>query len=128
MFTLWSAHTIRWLLTNPAYLGEVTFRDTVIQGAHPAIIEPATFTAAERLLAVRGEARTHRAASSSDRTGSVHRQGHADPPGEIQPVLRDVTNGNIPGAGVPGHDRCHETDRASTGDENVLPEDREGQG
>jgi site-specific DNA recombinase len=24
----WSAHTLRWILTNPAYLGHVTFRDT----------------------------------------------------------------------------------------------------
>lgn len=62
----WSAHTIRWLLTNPAYLGQVTFRDTTVQNAHPAIIDPATFTAAERLLAARGEARTHRAANSSE--------------------------------------------------------------
>jgi len=46
--------------------GSAGATDTVVQGAHPAIIEPATFTAAERLLAVRGEARTHRAASSSE--------------------------------------------------------------
>src|SRR5258708_2883684 len=58
----------------------------------------------------------------------VHRQGHADPPGEIQPVLRHVTDGDIPGAGVPGHDRCHQTDRPGAGDEKVLPEDRERQG
>jgi len=62
----WSAHTIRWLLTNPAYVGQVTFRDTTVQNAHPAIIEPATFAAAERLLQARGEARTHRAANSSE--------------------------------------------------------------
>jgi site-specific DNA recombinase len=62
----WSAHTIRWLLTNPAYLGQVTFRDTIVQDAHPAIIEPSVFAAAERLLQARGEARTHRVASSSE--------------------------------------------------------------
>jgi site-specific DNA recombinase len=62
----WSAHTIRWLLTNPAYLGHVTFRDTVVPHAHPTIVEQVTFTTAERLLAARGETRTRRAANSSD--------------------------------------------------------------
>jgi site-specific DNA recombinase len=62
----WSAHTIRWLLTNPAYLGQVTFRDTTVQHAHEPIIDQAVFNAAGRLLAARGEARTHRAASSSE--------------------------------------------------------------
>ena len=62
----WSAHTIRWLLTNPAYLGQVSFRDTVVHNAHPAIIDADAFTAAERLLTARGEARTLRAASSSE--------------------------------------------------------------
>ena len=60
--------------------------------------------------------------------GGVHGQGDADPPGEIQPVLRDVADGDVPGAGVPGHDRRHEADRAGAGDENVLAQDRERQG
>jgi site-specific DNA recombinase len=62
----WSPHTIRWLLTNPAYLGQVTFRDTVVQHAHPAIIDQVTFATAEQLLTARGEARSQRAASNSD--------------------------------------------------------------
>lgn len=62
----WSAHTIRWLLTNPAYIGQVSFRDTTVRNAHEPIIDANTFTVAERLLAARGETRTHRAVSSSE--------------------------------------------------------------
>src|SRR5215469_3974169 len=57
-------------------------------------------------------------------SGSVHSPGHADPPGEIQPVFRHISDDDVPGAGMPGHDRGHETDRASTGDEYVLAQDR----
>ncbi|MDA8301944.1 MAG: recombinase family protein [Actinomycetota bacterium] len=36
----WSAHTIRWLLTNPAYLGQVTFRDMTVHNARRCPAEP----------------------------------------------------------------------------------------
>ena len=62
----WSGHNIGRILANRVYLGEVHFRDIVATDAHPALIDEAIFTAAQRLRDARGDKQTQRAGSDSD--------------------------------------------------------------
>lgn len=62
----WSYKTILTLLRNRAYLGEVNFRGRHHPTAHPALVDAATFTAVQAILAQRGEDTSKRASNSSD--------------------------------------------------------------
>lgn len=64
--TLWRAKSVRRLLTNRAYLGEVLFRERTYPGKHPAIIDQSTFDGAQELLAERGEDCSKRRSNASD--------------------------------------------------------------
>jgi site-specific DNA recombinase len=62
----WSARTIAGILTNRVYLGELTFRQTTVTGAHPPLVDQATFDHASAIMDARGEDHTRRAANASD--------------------------------------------------------------
>jgi site-specific DNA recombinase len=62
----WSARTIAGILTNRVYLGEITFRGATVTGAHPPLIDEATFNQAVALMDARGEDHTRRASNASD--------------------------------------------------------------
>jgi Recombinase len=62
----WSAPTIAGILTNRVYLGELTFRQATVTGAHPPLIDQATFDHASAIMDARGEDHTRRAANASD--------------------------------------------------------------
>jgi site-specific DNA recombinase len=62
----WSAHQVVRVLSNRVYLGELTFRGVTSAGWHPAIIDQAVFSEAERILAARGEDYSKRTANGSD--------------------------------------------------------------
>ena len=64
----WSAQSVLTVLRNRAYLGEVYFRGTWYKADphHPALIDEATFVAAEQIMIARGENHSHRAANASD--------------------------------------------------------------
>ncbi len=62
----WSHKTVADVLVNRVYLGEIHFRDIVVDGAHPAIIDATTFDLAERILTLRGENPAKKAAAASN--------------------------------------------------------------
>jgi site-specific DNA recombinase len=62
----WSHKTVTDVLTNRVYLGEVHFREIVAVDAHAAVIDPATFDLAQKVLAERGEMPAKKAMASSD--------------------------------------------------------------
>jgi site-specific DNA recombinase len=62
----WSAHQVLRVLSNPVYLGELTFRSITATASHQAIIEDAIFPGAQRILAARGDDHSKRAANGSD--------------------------------------------------------------
>lgn len=47
----WTKHTLRHLLTNALYTGQVPLHGEVFDGAHPAIVDKAVFAHAQALLA-----------------------------------------------------------------------------
>jgi site-specific DNA recombinase len=54
------------VLRNRAYVGEIFFRGVWHDAPHPALVDADTFEFAQRILASRGEDRSHRAANSSE--------------------------------------------------------------
>ncbi len=62
----WSHKTVADVLVNRAYLGEIHFRDIVVDSAHPAIIDAKTFELAEQILTQRGENPAKKAAAASN--------------------------------------------------------------
>jgi site-specific DNA recombinase len=52
---LWSPNAVRSMLSNRAYVGDVSFRGTVYPGRHAPIIERAVFDRTQQILAERGE-------------------------------------------------------------------------
>jgi hypothetical protein len=42
------------MLANRLYLGETYFRDVVVEGAHPALVEPEVFDRCQAILEARG--------------------------------------------------------------------------
>jgi hypothetical protein len=62
----WSPTTVRGVLRNRAYLGEVTFRGQRYDADHQPLIAPDVFDAAQALLAERGEDRAARRSNPSD--------------------------------------------------------------
>jgi site-specific DNA recombinase len=69
----YSYKTIADILSNPAYIGTVLFRDVEVEDAHPGIIDRDTFNLAQRLLIERGEnpAAAAGAASEYHLTGKI---------------------------------------------------------
>ncbi|MGW0056538.1 recombinase family protein [Nocardia nova] len=64
----WSGHQVLRTLSNPVYIGELSFRDITVADCHPPLIDIDTYTEAARLLAERGEDHAHRRANASDYT------------------------------------------------------------
>lgn len=62
----WSGHQVVRVLTNRAYLGEITFRDVTVPNAHEPIIDPDTFDLAQQILTARGDDHRRRASNASD--------------------------------------------------------------
>jgi len=62
----WTAHSVAFILRNPAYLGLVPHREELYEGMHPALIERPLFDSAQRLLTERGEAPRLRRGNGSD--------------------------------------------------------------
>jgi len=54
------------VLVNRIYLGEIRFRQILVNDAHQAHIDPATFDLAQRILTQRGESPSRKAAGASD--------------------------------------------------------------
>lgn len=62
----WSGYTIARILDNPAYTGDLVYRDVLVKDAHTPLIDRDTWTRARALAATRADAHTQRAASDSD--------------------------------------------------------------
>ncbi|RKF23872.1 recombinase family protein [Micromonospora globbae] len=62
----WSGHTINRILDNPAYVGDIAYRDILVPDAHEALIDRDTFRRAQEIAAARGDVQTQRAMSDSD--------------------------------------------------------------
>ena len=62
----WTAHSVAFILRNPAYLGLVPHRQELYEGIHPALIDRPLFDSAQRLLSERGEAPRLRRGNGSD--------------------------------------------------------------
>ncbi|MGH3607978.1 MAG: recombinase family protein [Pseudonocardiaceae bacterium] len=62
----WSARTVAGILTNRVYLDELTFRDITVTGAHPTLVDEATFHQAGTIMDARGKDHTRRASNASD--------------------------------------------------------------
>jgi site-specific DNA recombinase len=54
------------IIANPAYAGDIAYRDVHVPDAHPALIDRAMITQARALAAARADAHTQRAASPAD--------------------------------------------------------------
>lgn len=64
----WSGYQVLRTLSNPVYLGELSFRDITVPDCHPPLIDTETYAEAARLLTERGDDHAHRRANSSDYT------------------------------------------------------------
>ncbi|MFR9777724.1 recombinase family protein [Micromonospora sp. MS34] len=62
----WSGYTIARILDNPAYTGDIAYRDVYVTDAHEPLIDRDTFTAARDLATARADAHHQRAASPSE--------------------------------------------------------------
>ncbi|MBM0231184.1 recombinase family protein [Micromonospora sp. STR1_7] len=62
----WSGHTINRILDNPAYLGDIAYRDVYVPDAHEPLIDRDTFRRAQDIANARGDVQTQRAMSDSD--------------------------------------------------------------
>ncbi|WP_435123364.1 recombinase family protein [Micromonospora tulbaghiae] len=62
----WSGHTINRILDNPAYVGDIAYRDVYVPDAHEALIDRDTFRRAQDIANARGDVQTQRAMSDSD--------------------------------------------------------------
>jgi site-specific DNA recombinase len=62
----WAGYTINRILDNPAYIGDITYRDVYVPDAHEPLIDRDTFARAQQIATARGDAHTQRAMSDSD--------------------------------------------------------------
>jgi site-specific DNA recombinase len=62
----WSGVIIGRMLDNPAYVGDIAYRDVYVPDAHPALIDRDIFAKAQTVAAARTDRTTHRAMSDSD--------------------------------------------------------------
>lgn len=63
---IFSGHQVLRALTNRVYLGEISFRDIVVEKCHPPLIEADTWDRVQRLVKCRSESHAYRAAGGSD--------------------------------------------------------------
>jgi site-specific DNA recombinase len=63
---LWSGASIQAVLENPAYIGEIRWRQEHIPAMHEPLISPTLFEQAQTLLAERGQQRSKRRSNPSD--------------------------------------------------------------
>ena len=62
----WAGYTINRILDNPAYVGDIAYRDVYVPDAHQPLIDRDTFARAQQIATARGDAQTQRAMSDSD--------------------------------------------------------------
>ena len=62
----WSGLTIGRILDNPAYVGDISYRDVYVSNAHEALIDRDTWQRARDIAEARSDAHTQRAMSESD--------------------------------------------------------------
>ncbi|GAA4715004.1 hypothetical protein Prum_039210 [Phytohabitans rumicis] len=62
----WSGYTIARILDNPAYAGDIAYRDVYVTDAHTPLIDRSTFNTARDIAGARADAHTQRAASPSE--------------------------------------------------------------
>lgn len=62
----WSHKTVTDVLVNRAYLGEIRFRDVVVEQAHQPLVQPGTFALADRILTERGKNPARKATATTD--------------------------------------------------------------
>ena len=61
-----SAYQVVRILSNRIYLGELSFREITVDDCHTPLVDVEMFDEAQRILALRGEDHSHRAANGSD--------------------------------------------------------------
>lgn len=64
----WSGYTVARILDNPAYIGDIAYRDVYVTDAHEALIDRDTFNRARDIAQARSDAHTQRAVSPSETT------------------------------------------------------------
>ncbi|GIE95815.1 hypothetical protein Ari01nite_32800 [Paractinoplanes rishiriensis] len=62
----WSGYTVARILDNPAYVGDIAYRDVHVTDAHEPLIDRETFTIARDIADTRADAHTRRATSPSE--------------------------------------------------------------
>ena len=62
----WSGYTVARILDNPAYAGDIAYRDVYVTDAHEPLIERDIFNQAREIAEARADAHTQRAVSSGD--------------------------------------------------------------
>jgi site-specific DNA recombinase len=62
----WSGYTIARILDNPAYTGDIAYRDVYITDAHQPLIDRDVFNQARDIAAARADTHTQRASSPSE--------------------------------------------------------------
>ena len=62
----WSGYTIARILDNPAYAGDIAYRDVYVADAHEPLVDRETFNQARGIAEARADAHTQRAASPSE--------------------------------------------------------------
>jgi site-specific DNA recombinase len=62
----WSGYTIARILDNPAYVGDIAYRDVYVADAHEPLIDRDTFNQARDIAKARADAHTQRAVSPGD--------------------------------------------------------------
>jgi site-specific DNA recombinase len=62
----WSGYTVARILDNPAYVGDIAYRDVHVSDAHEPLIDRSVFDQAREIAAARADAHTQRAASPSE--------------------------------------------------------------
>jgi site-specific DNA recombinase len=62
----WSGYTVARILDNPAYTGDIAYRDILVTDAHEPLIDRDTFTTARQIADTRADAHTRRASSPSE--------------------------------------------------------------
>jgi site-specific DNA recombinase len=62
----WSGLTVGRILDNPAYAGDIAYRDVYVKDAHDALIDRDTWQRARDIAEARSDAHTQRAMSGSD--------------------------------------------------------------
>jgi site-specific DNA recombinase len=62
----WSGYTVARILDNPAYAGDIAYRDVYVTDAHEPLIDRNTFNQAREIAEARADAHTQRAVSPGD--------------------------------------------------------------